>query len=76
MPTATSARMRALHQNPTAVRRRRLIAGLMQAELADRAQISPSHMSKIETGRKSAGVDVLHRLAGALGCKVEELIAE
>ena len=75
MPS-TSVRTRALHQDPKAVRRRRLIARLQQAELAERAQISPSHVSKIEAGAKSASVDVLHRLAEALGCKVEELIAK
>lgn len=74
--TSTSARTRPLHQNPKAVRRQRVIARLEQAELADRAQISASHMSKIESGAKSASVDVLHRLAEALDCEVEELIAQ
>ncbi|MFF0867664.1 helix-turn-helix domain-containing protein [Nonomuraea sp. NPDC003560] len=75
MPHAP-ARIRPLHQNPKAVLRRRLLARLEQAEVAERAQISPSHMSKIETGARSASVDVLHRLAIALECTVEELIAE
>lgn len=72
----TTPRQRPLNQNPAAVKRHRLAAGLGQVALAERAKITPSHVSKIETGRASAGVEVLGRVAEALGCKVEELIAE
>lgn len=69
-------RRRPLYQNPGAVRRRRLAAGLGQLALAEKAQITAAHVSKIETGRSSAGAGVLRRLADALGCTVEELLAE
>ncbi|MEV8636435.1 helix-turn-helix transcriptional regulator [Streptosporangium sp. NPDC051023] len=69
-------RRRPLAQNPAAVRKHRLLKGFEQAELAELAGISPSHMSKIETGKASAGVRVLHGLAGALDCEVKELMAK
>lgn len=72
----TPERQRPLVQDPAAVRRHRLLKHFEQAELADRAGISISHMSKIETGTSSVGVKVLHRLAGALECPVEELMAK
>ncbi|MFF4417532.1 helix-turn-helix domain-containing protein [Streptosporangium sp. NPDC001559] len=72
----TRTRQRPLAQDPAAVRKHRLLNALEQAELAQRAGISPSHMSKIEAGKASAGVKVLHRLALALTCEVGELMAK
>ncbi|MEU8381714.1 helix-turn-helix transcriptional regulator [Streptosporangium sp. NPDC048865] len=72
MPT----RRRPLIQDPKAVRRLRLRKALEQAELAELAGISISHMSKIETGAGSPGAKVLGKLATALGCEVEELMAQ
>lgn len=72
----TRTRRRPLAQDPAAVRKHRLLKAFEQAELAERAGISPSHMSKIETGKASAGVKVLHRLATALACEVKELMAK
>lgn len=74
MPTTTD-RLRPLNQNPAAVRRLRLARGLKQQELATRAGIPQGHVSGIENGKKSAGVDVLARLAEALECPVTELLA-
>ncbi len=72
----TTPRQRPLNQNPVAVKRLRIAAGLRQVALAKRAKITAAHVSKIETGRNSAGPEVLGRLAKALGCPVEELMAE
>lgn len=69
-------RQRPLNQNPEAVRRRRLLKGMKQYVLAQAAEISPNHVSGIESGKKSASVGVLHRLAVALECPVEELLAK
>jgi transcriptional regulator with XRE-family HTH domain len=69
------ARQRALYQDPLAVRRHRILAGLGQVALAERADITAAHVSKIETGKGSASPDVLNRLADALGCSVVELLA-
>lgn len=65
-----------LNQNPKAIRRRRLIAGFRQNELAKAARLSANHLCNIERGNRSASVAVLHRLAEVLDCTVEELLAE
>ncbi len=52
--------------------RRRL--GISQEELADRAKIQRSHLSKIENGRITMPSDaVIQRLADALGVETSEL---
>lgn len=71
----TTERRRPLVHSPTEVRRRRIIAGLGQEELAKRARISWPYLSLIESGKRSPGVEVLHRLAEALSCPVEEILA-
>lgn len=75
MSTIT-ARQRPLYQNPLAVRRHRILARLGQVALAERAQITPAHVSKIETGHASASPEVLARVADALGCQVLDLLAD
>ncbi|WP_218038117.1 helix-turn-helix domain-containing protein [Acrocarpospora pleiomorpha] len=71
----TKPRQRPLIQNPEAVRRRRLAAGLGQVALGEKVGITHAHVSKIENGKSSAGAGVLFRLAGALNCTVEDLLA-
>ncbi|MEI4194335.1 helix-turn-helix domain-containing protein [Roseovarius sp. E0-M6] len=51
----------------TRIRERRLLAGIKQAELAVRAEISPSYLNLIEHNRRRIGGSVLLRLAEALG---------
>src|SRR6056297_1898340 len=51
----------------TRIRERRLLAGIKQAELAIRAEISPSYLNLIEHNRRRIGGRVLLRLAEALG---------
>lgn len=65
-----------LNQNPKAVRSQRFRKGLRQKDLAKAAGISTSHMCGIEAGAVSVGVEALSRLAKALGCKPEDLMAE
>ncbi|GAA5076512.1 transcriptional regulator with XRE-family HTH domain [Thermocatellispora tengchongensis] len=65
-----------LNQNPKAVRRQRLIAGLSQKALAEKAGVSANHMCNIERGHRSASVEMLHRIATALECDIEGLLAE
>lgn len=74
-PTQGSSAAR-LNQNPQAIRRHRLLAGFRQKDLAKAAGLSPNHLCNIERGNRSAGVEALHRLAVALDCNVEELIAQ
>ena len=53
------------------LRRRR---GISQEVLSGMAGISRSHLSMIETGEKSANVDTLWRIAGALDMKLSDLL--
>ena len=54
-----------------ALRRRR---GISQEVLSGMAGISRSYLSMIETGEKSANVDTLWRIAGALDMKLSDLV--
>jgi len=49
------------------IRETREAAGLSQLELAERAGLTQGNLSWIETGRRGVGVEVLNRLADALG---------
>lgn len=73
METRTTSRGR-LAQDPERIRRRRIQSGLRQEELAAKADISTSKMSRIENGRFSAQPDVMVRLAEVLGCAVADLM--
>jgi len=44
-----------------------------QQLLADHAQIERAHLSRLEDGRREAGLRVLERIANALGVDVAEL---
>ncbi|HAP76586.1 MAG TPA: XRE family transcriptional regulator [Acidimicrobiaceae bacterium] len=61
----TRARLRALRQR----------AGWSLDQLAERAGLSPSTLSRIETGRRTISLDVLVPLARALGVALDELLA-
>lgn len=67
---------RSLNQNPHALRRRRVAAGLSKLALARLAEISTTHMTAVELGQKSASAEVLGRLAQALDCQPEALMSE
>lgn len=75
METGTTSRGR-LAQDPEQIFRRRIQAGLNQEELAEKAGISTSKMSRIENGRFSAKPDVMVRLAEVLGCEVADLMPD
>lgn len=49
------------------LRRTREQRGISQAELAERAELSASHMNDLEQGRKWVSSDSMERLAEALG---------
>lgn len=42
--------------------------------LADHAQIERAHITRLEEGRKEAGLRVLDRIAEALGVEIEDLV--
>lgn len=48
--------------------------GLSQEELAERVDISTTHMSHIETGNTKLSLPVLVAIAGALDVRVDDLL--
>jgi transcriptional regulator with XRE-family HTH domain len=56
------------------LRLRRKALGLSQEELAHRAQIDRTYVSALERSLYAAGIDVLDRLATALGVEAAELL--
>lgn len=48
------------------IQKRRKELGITQEELADRVNLSRTHMGHIEQGRRSPSLEVLNRLAKAL----------
>ena len=45
--------------------------GLTQRELAEKSGIHYSNIAKIEMGRYSVGIDILHKVLNALNCEVK-----
>ena len=50
-------------------------SGLSQEDLADLAHLHPTYLSGIENGRRNPTLDVLERLAAALGVEAPVLLA-
>ncbi len=57
-----------------ALRARRLSLGLTQAQLAERATVSVNYMTRLEGGTVAPGIDLLERLAVALGTTSADLL--
>jgi transcriptional regulator with XRE-family HTH domain len=55
------------------IRQLRAEAGLTQDELAERAGIFRTYMSRVETGEANPTLTIVHALAGALGVEVQRL---
>jgi transcriptional regulator with XRE-family HTH domain len=58
------------------IREHRLAAGLSQEGLADRCGSHFTYISEIETSKVSPSVNVLRRIAQALGVPASHLVAE
>ena len=56
------------------IREAREVAGLSQRELSLMASTNQSYLWEVETGRVSIGIDVLCRIADALGVRVSDLV--
>lgn len=56
------------------LRRHRHAAGLSQEELAHRAEIDRTYISSLERALYAAGIDVVDRLAVALGVEAADLL--
>jgi transcriptional regulator with XRE-family HTH domain len=58
------------------LKRLRADRGLSQEDLADRADIDRTYISSLERSLYAAGIDVVDRLAKALGVTAAELLAD
>jgi transcriptional regulator with XRE-family HTH domain len=54
-----------------ALRTARQRIGLTQTDLADRLDVSPAYVNKVEAGRANLTIGALARLSSALGCRLE-----
>ncbi|MBI4769958.1 MAG: helix-turn-helix transcriptional regulator [Chloroflexi bacterium] len=59
-----------------AVRRRRVMLGLSQEELAERAALHRTYISDIERGNRNLSLENIEKLALALDLTVSELMLE
>jgi transcriptional regulator with XRE-family HTH domain len=56
------------------IRALRRAKGWSQQLLADHAELERAHLSRLEEGRREAGLRVLERIARALDVEVEDLV--
>lgn len=56
------------------LREARISRGLTQADLATKAEVSVAYVGRLERGLAAPGIDLLARLAQALGCPAGELL--
>lgn len=56
------------------LREKREEAGISQEQLADRAGLHRTYVSLIERGKRTASIEVVRRVALALGVSMAELI--
>ena len=56
------------------IKQLRQAKGWSQQMLADHAELERAHLSRLEEGRREAGLRVLERIAIALDVKVEDLV--
>jgi len=57
------------------LREARVARGLTQAELAERAEVTVSYIWRLETGGAAPGIDLVDRLARAMGTTPAALLA-
>lgn len=48
--------------------------GLTQAQLAEKAEVTTSYITRLENGSSAPGIDLVARLAAALGTTVADLL--
>ena len=58
------------------IRRFRKQAGLSQEKLAEKADLHPVYIGELERGEETASISALLRIAGALGVRISDLVAE
>jgi transcriptional regulator with XRE-family HTH domain len=55
------------------IRRLRRKAGLSQERLAEKAELSPVYISRVECGKENISVDAAVRIAKAVGARLQDL---
>jgi transcriptional regulator with XRE-family HTH domain len=63
-----------VHLFAARLRERRLGTGLTQIELAERAEVTPTYVGRLESAGAAPGIDTVARLAAALGTTVHDLL--
>jgi transcriptional regulator with XRE-family HTH domain len=58
------------------LRQARAGRGMTQADLADRAGVSEAYVGRLERGRAAPGIDLVARLAKALGLPAADLLPD
>ena len=58
------------------LKRRRKEKKFTRFDVSERAGISPSYYSELETGRKSASVEMLRRVTKALDMSTDEIMSD
>ncbi|HIZ55448.1 MAG TPA: helix-turn-helix domain-containing protein [Firmicutes bacterium] len=56
------------------IRRTRILCGMTQEQLAESAEITPTHIKHIESGHRKPSVEVLFKLAQVLHFSLDKLI--
>ena len=56
------------------IRKYRKKLGISQEELATKAKVDLTSVSEIESGLRNTSIEMLHKLANALGVKVRDLV--
>jgi transcriptional regulator with XRE-family HTH domain len=56
------------------LRELRVERGMTQADLAQRAQVTATYLSKLESAGAAPGIDLVEKLAAALGTGIADLI--
>jgi ribosome-binding protein aMBF1 (putative translation factor) len=59
-----------------ALRKKRIEAGMTQAELAAATGLNRSYLSEVECGHEGISLERADRLAHALGCELAQLLSE
>lgn len=72
MPPASKSDYRVVLGN--AIREARKRAGFSQESLAEKSELHPNYLGRVERGEESISLDALRRVAKALKVRVRELV--
>jgi transcriptional regulator with XRE-family HTH domain len=56
------------------IKQERKRQNLTQRQLALKAQVTPSGLSQIETGRRGASFEMIRKISTALGCSMDAMV--